>query len=61
MDHSASFVALHTHHADVHAAERGLAVRRAIAERRSDEPAPARERVSWWHRRPQHALRLAAR
>lgn len=61
MDHSASFVALHTHHADVHAAERELAVRRSIAERRSDEPAPARERVSWWHRRPQHALQLAAR
>lgn len=61
MQYSAAFVAQHGHQADVHRAEAELAHRRSAAERSADEPAPAREHVHRWSRRPQHALRLAPR
>lgn len=61
MQYSAAFVAQHGHQADVHRAEAELSHRRSAAERAADEPAPARERVHWWSRTPQHALRLAPR
>lgn len=61
MQYSAAFVAQHGHQDDVHRADAALAHRRSAAERAADEPAPALDRVHWWSRRPQHALRPATR
>jgi hypothetical protein len=61
VQYSADFVALHTHEANVHVAERRMAFRRAAEERGSGDAGASPEPAARRRHHARHAPRLALR